>query len=381
MKLALVHDWLNQMGGAEDVLEELVSMFPGAPIYTSLYAPDLMPDAYRAWDIRTLWTDRLPQIHRCHQAYLPAYPLAWGGLDLSAYEVILSNKSGFCHGLRAGQALHVCYCLTPTRYVWQLDAYIAREGLGRATELALRPLVALLRRWDYAAAQRVTHFIAISTEVQERIRRSYNRDSALIFPPVQTERFVPVPPEQVEDYYLIVSRLIPYKRIDLAIEAANRLGLRLKIAGRGRDLARLQALAGPTVEFLGYVPDDALPDLMARCRAFIFPGLEDFGITPVQAAAAGRPTIAYRGGGALDTVIPDLNGVHFHEQTADSLADALARFDPAQFDPQAIRRHALRFDSANFRAQLMAFIDQAQEAQRSGQAFIWHDPLATQAAS
>ncbi|MCS6834830.1 MAG: glycosyltransferase [Anaerolineae bacterium] len=379
MKLALVHDWLNQMGGAEDVLEELVDMFPGAPIYTSLYAPDLMPAAYRAWDIRTLWTNHLPQIHRRHQVYLPAYPLAWSSLDLSAYEIILSNKSGFCHGLRAGQALHICYCLTPTRYVWQLDAYIAREGLGRATELALRPLVALLRRWDYAAAQRVTHFIAISTEVQARIRHYYNRDSVVIFPPIQTSRFVPVPSAQVEDYYLIVSRLIPYKRIDLAIEAANRLGLRLKIVGRGRDLARLQALSGPTVEFLGYVPDEDLPDMMARCRAFIFPGLEDFGITPVQAAAAGRPTIAYGGGGALDTVIPGLNGVHFCEQTTDSLAEALARFDPSQFDPLAIRRHAQRFDAANFRAQLRAFVDQALEAQRSGQPFTWRDPLATQA--
>jgi glycosyltransferase involved in cell wall biosynthesis len=380
MKLALVHDWLNQMGGAEDVLAELVAMFPDSPIYTSLYAPDLMPAAWRAWDIRTLWTDHLPQIHRRHQVYLPAYPLAWAGLDLSAYEVILSNKSGFCHGIQAGQALHICYCLAPTRYVWQLDAYIAREGLGRLAQWGLRPLVALLRRWDYAAAQRVTHFIAISTEIQARIRRYYHRDSALIFPPVQTSRFAPVPPQQVEDYYLVVSRLIPYKRIDLAIEAANRLGLRLKIAGRGRDLARLQALAGPTVEFLGYVPDDALPDLMARCRALIFPGLEDFGITPVQAAAAGRPTIAYGQGGALDTVIPGLNGAHFHEQTADSLTEALARFDPAQVDPQAVRRHALRFDSANFRAQLMAFIDQAQAAQCSGQPFAWRDPLAAQAA-
>lgn len=355
MKLALVHDWLNQRGGAEDVLETLAAMFPTSPIYTSLYAPDLMPDSYRAWDIRRLWIDKLPGIHAHHQPYLPFYPLAWGGLDLSAYDVVLSNKSGFCHGFR-GDALHICYCLAPTRYVWQLDAYIEREGFGGLTQAALRPVIAALRQWDYDAAQRVDHFIAISTEIQARIKAYYGRDSVIIFPPVNTTRFQPAPPSQLEDYYLVVSRLIPYKRIDLAVQAATRLGVPLKIAGRGRDLDKLKALAGANVEFLGYVPDDDLPDLMARCKAFLFPGLEDFGITPVQAQAAGRPVIAYGGGGALDTVIPGQTGELFRDLTLDSLTEVMRTFDASRYDTAVIRRHAQRFDTAVFERELTAFI-------------------------
>src|SRR5688572_20006644 len=218
MKLALVHDWLNQVGGAEDVLADLVTLYPESLIYTSIYAPNIMPHMYRAWDIRTLWLDRMPGIHRHHQPYLPLYPVAWGGLDLSNYDVILSNKSGFCHGVQhADKTLHICYCLAPTRYVWQLDAYMARENLGGIVRAGLRPLVEMMKRWDYAAAQRVNHFIAISTEIQERIRTYYNRESIVIYPPVETSRFTPVPADEVGDYYLIVSRLIPYKRIDLAV--------------------------------------------------------------------------------------------------------------------------------------------------------------------
>jgi glycosyltransferase involved in cell wall biosynthesis len=359
MNLALVHDWLNQIGGAEDVLDALMRLYPDRPLYTSIYAPDLMPPHYRQWDIRTLWLNNLPQIHTHHQPYLPFYPIGWGGLDLSGYDVILSNKSGFCHGVQFDPAttIHLCYCLAPTRYVWSLDSYIAREGLGKAAELALRPLIALMKQWDYAAAQRVTHFIAISSDIQQRIRQYYNRDSVIIYPPVDTARFQPA--ADAEDYFLVVSRLIPYKRIDLAVEAATRLGVRLKVGGRGRDLERLRAMAGDTVEFLGYVPDDALPGLMARCKAFIFPGFEDFGITPVQAQAAGRPVIAYGAGGALDTVVPGVTGEHFAGQTVESLMRVMATFDAAAYDPAAIRAHALQFDTSVFNAQISAFVEGA----------------------
>jgi glycosyltransferase involved in cell wall biosynthesis len=374
MNLALVHDWLNQVGGAEDVLAALVDLYPQRPVYTSIYAPEKMPDAYRDWDIRTLWLDRLPRIHDHHQPYLPLYPLGWGGLDLSAYDVVLSNKSGFCHGFRHDRdTLHICYCLAPTRYVWQLDAYIAREGLGRAAELALRPLVALLRRWDYAAARRVDHFIAISTEIQARIKSYYDRDSVIIYPPVATARFRVT--TQPEEYFLVVSRLVPYKRIDLAVQAATRLNLPLKVGGSGRDLERLKALAGSTVEFLGYVPDDELPGLMARCKAFLFPGLEDFGITPVQAQAAGRPVIAYGGGGALDTVIPGETGEHFHELTVDSLVAVMESFDPHRYDPARLRAHAARFDTAVFRTEIASYVQGAYDAFRAGQAFQWQRPV------
>lgn len=355
MHLALVHDWLNQLGGAEDVLETLVEMFPDAPIYTSMYWREGMPEAYKAWDVRTTWMDRLPGIYRHHQPYLPLYPLAFARLDLSGYDLVLSNKSGFCHGVRTGRAPHVCYCLTPTRYVWEFEDYAARESLPPAGKAALRPLIGLLRRWDYQAAQRVTYFIAISREVQARIRRYYRRDSTVIYPPVDTSRFAPS--SRHDDYYLIVSRLIPYKRIDLAVRAFNQLGLPLVIAGDGRDRAALEALAGPTITFLGRVPDDDLPDLFARCRAFVLPGREDFSIAPVQAQAAGRPVIAYRAGGVFDTVINGKTGVFFEEQTPEALAAAVHAFDPESVNPEDCRVNAERFAVEVFRERLGRFIE------------------------
>ncbi len=376
MKLALAHDWLNQIGGAEDVLEVLARQYPASPVFTSMYAPAAMPPHYENWDIRTLWLDKLPAIHRRHQMYLPLYPLAWGNLRLTDYDVILSNKSGFCHGLRFDpRALHICYCLTPTRYVWQLDEYLAGEGLGEMTERLLHPLVAWLRRWDYAAAQRVSHFIAISSAVQARIRKYYKRESTIIHPPVDTSRFQPCSADDVQDYYLIVSRLVPYKRIDLAVRAATELSLPLKIAGAGRDLARLKSLAGDTVEFLGFVPDADLPPLMAQCRALLFPGLEDFGITPVQAQAAGRPVIAYRGGGALDTIIEGATGAFFDQLTVESLKAVWRNFAAFAYNPQELRTHARQFDTSAFCRRMEAFIDGAWAAHRASRSYKYDDPL------
>ena len=362
MHLALVHDWLNQIGGAEDVLETLVEMFPRAPIYTSMYWREEMGPAYRAWDIRTTWMDHLPGIYRHHQPYLPLYPLAFARLDLSSYNLVLSNKSGFCHGVQTGRAVHICYCLAPTRYVWDFGAYAAREALPPALKAALRPLVALLRRWDYRAAQRVDHFVAISHKVQARIRRYYGRDSVVIHPPVETTRFRPAPTH--DDYYLIVSRLIPYRRIDLAIHVFNQLGLPLVIAGDGRDREALETLAGPTVTFLGRVPDKDLPDLFARCRAYVLPGEEDFGIAPVQAQAAGRPVIAHGAGGALDTVVEGQTGTFFHEPTPDALAAAVRTFDPDDVSPRACRANAERFAAEVFKKKLGRFIATALNQNR-----------------
>ena len=378
MKVALVHDWLNQVGGAEDVLDVLVGSFPDSPIFTSIYAPASLPDSYRDWNIQSLWLDHLPAIHRRHQWYLPLYPLAWHGLQLSDYDIILSNKSGFCHGLRYDPAaLHICYCLTPTRYVWQLDNYLAGENLSAPLRWLVRRLMAHLRRWDYAAAQRVSHFIAISSAVKERITRFYNRPSEIIHPPVDTARFQPARTSDLEDYYLIVSRLIPYKRIDLAVQAATALRLPLKVAGMGRDLDRLRAMAGESVEFLGYVPDAALPQLMAKCRALIFPGLEDFGITPVQAQAAGRPVIAYGAGGALDTVAPGVTGEFFYQMNAESLKAVWRKFDATAYNADLIRQHALQFDTAVFSKRINAFVEQAWGAHQSNRQFQYRDPVAS----
>ncbi len=355
MPLALVHDWLNQRGGAEDVLETLVSMFPGAPIFTSIYWREKMPPHYRQWPIHVSFMDRLPGIHRYHQPYLPLYPLAFERFDLSGYDFIFSNKSGFCHGVRKPRAAsHICYCLTPTRYVWNFDDYAAREGLGPAQLQILRPVVNLLKRWDKAAAQRVDHFVAISSEIQRRIARFYGRDSTIIYPPVALDRFAPR--EDAGDYFLSLGRLIPYKRIDLAVRACTALDLPLRVGGDGRDQERLHQMAGPAVQFLGRVHDAGLPELLARCRAFIFPGLEDFGIAPVQALAAGRPVIAFAGGGALDIVQDGVNGVLFHEQTVEALSAAIERFSRLRFDPEIVRRSAEKFDAKVFKEKLTAFI-------------------------
>jgi len=354
MHLALVHDWLNQIGGAEDVLETLVEMFPRTPIYTSMYWREGMPPVYRTWDIYTSWMDRLPGIYHHHQPYLPLYPLAFARTDLSGYDVVLSNKSGFCHGVQTGAAVHVCYCLAPTRYVWDFDAYAAREAIPAIVKAALRPMIAFLRRWDYRAAQRVDHFIAISREVQARIRRYYGRESAIIHPPVDTARFQPTATN--DDYYLIVSRLVPYKRIDLAVRAFNQLGLPLVIAGTGRDREALEALAGPTITFLGRVPDEDLPGLFARCQAYVLPGMEDFCITPVQAQASGRPVVAYGAGGALDTVVERETGIFFHEPTPEALAAAVRAFAPDELDPRACRANAERFAVKDFKEKLSQFI-------------------------
>ena len=293
MQLALVHDWLNQRGGAEDVLETLVNIYPASPIYTSLYAPDLMPDFYRQWDMHTLWTDHLPGIHSPSSALFARLSAGLGrprSLTVRRHpqqqERLLSRRAP-----RLRNPAHLLLPRAdPLRLAISTPTSPAKAS-AKLTDLGLRPLIAAMRRWDFEAAQRVDHFIAISTEIQKRIYAYYWQPSTIIFPPVDTQRFQPS--ATVEDYYLVVSRLIPYKRIDLAVQAATRLSLPLKVGGKGRDLDRLKEIAGPTVEFLGYVPDADLPDLMARCKAFIFPGLEDFGITPVQAQAAGRPVIAY----------------------------------------------------------------------------------------
>ena len=357
MKVAIAHDWLNQMGGAENVLETLVSMFPNAPVFTTIYAPALMPAEYRKWDIRPSWLNRAPDIHRRHQLYLPLYPAAVRSLDLRDYDLILSNKSGFIHGLktRPGQR-HLCYCLAPTRYVWDYQNYAQREQLGGLSNLALKPVIAALRRWDYQAARRVDHFCAISSDIQGRIKKYYHRDSSIIAPPVNTRRFKSTPTPS-EDYYFIVSRLIPYKRIDLAVQAFTKLGKRLIIAGEGRDREALAAMAGPTIEFRGRLPWEEVVNLMANAKAFIFPGYEDFGITPVEAQAAGRPVIAFAAGGALDTVIEGETGVFFQRQTVDSLIEAVHRLEAASFDPQRIRRNAERFSVERFKQDLQAWID------------------------
>ena len=365
MNLALIHDWLNQLGGAEDVLAALVSLYPDAPLYTALYDRARMPAAWRAWDVRTAFIARLPFAHRKQQLYFPLYPFAFEQFDLRGYDVVLSNKSGFCHGVITGpETMHVCYCLTPTRYVWRYHQYAEQESIGRLTRLGLAPFLTFLRQYDRLAADRVAHFIAISDEVRRRIAKVYRREATIIYPPVDVERFAPS--NRVDDYYLFVGRLVPYRRLDVLIEAFNKMGRPLKLAGSGRDRERLESLAGPTVEFLGFVPDADLPDLLARCRAFVWPGEEDFGISPLQANAAGRPVIAYAAGGARETVLtgPDaasVTGALFAQQSVAAIIEAVESFDPLAVSPAAIRRHAEQFDIALFKRRISDFVAQKYE--------------------
>ena len=351
MKLAIVCSWLNQYGGAERVLEVVHDMYPQAPIYTSIYCPQALPERYRSWDIRPSFLNRLPLIHRFHQVYLPFYPLAFESLDLRGYDVVFSLTSAFGHGvITPAETRHVCYCLTPARFLWSYHSYIEREGLSRLARLGLAPFLKSLRQWDRLAADRVDEFIAISRTVQRRIAKYYRREARIIYPPVDTARFAIE--REAEDYILVVSRLVPYKRIDLAVHAFNELGLPLRIIGEGRDRAALEAMAKPNVRFLGYLPDDQVREQMARCRAFIFPGEEDFGIAPIEALAAGRPAISYGAGGALDTIEEGVSGLFFREPTPEALAEAVRRLEGQRFDPQALRQQARRFDVARFRREL-----------------------------
>jgi glycosyltransferase involved in cell wall biosynthesis len=356
VKVALVHDWLNQYGGAERVLEEFHALFPDAPVFVSMYEASRMPQAYRSWDIRTTWMQKVPLVKKKHQPFMPLYPAAFESFDLSGYDLVLSSSSAFCHGvLTRPETCHVCYCHTPTRFMWNYFDYVKRENLGQQQQRALVPILFSLRTWDRVSADRVDYWIANSRLVRQRIAKFYRRQSKVIHPPVNAARFQPS--DGHDDYFLALSRLIPYKRIDLAVQACTRIGARLLVAGSGREAERLKRLAGPTVEFLGRVDDEQMVQLYARCKAFLFPGEEDFGITPLEAMASGRPVIAYESGGALDTVVPGVTGAFFGEQTVDSLVRALESFDADGYDAAAIRAHAETFDSAVFRARIRDYVD------------------------
>lgn len=369
LKVALVHDYLNQYGGAERVLEELHTLFPSAPVYTSMYWPEKMSPIIRRLDIRTSFMQRLPMVTRNHQPFLLLYPLAFEGFDLSEFDVVISNSSAFSKGVVTPPGtLHICYCLTPMRWVWNYHAYVDRERLGWMARMVLPAAISQLRAWDVATAQNVDRFLTISQTVRARVRKYYRRESTVIYPPVNCDAFG-LAPQPVEDYYLVVARLMPYKRIDLAVEAFTRLGIPLKIVGRGRDEAQLRARAGRNIEFVGHVSDTELKQLYARCRGFVFPGEEDFGIAPLEANASGRPVIAYAAGGALDTVADGQTGVLFERQDVDCLAAAVRRAEATNWDSAELRQHARKFDRQVFRDQLLAFVGESVAGHAAGARF------------
>ena len=357
MKIAIVHDFLNQYGGAERVIEALHVVYPDAPIYTSIYLSDNLPESFKKMDIRTSFMQKLPFLKKHFKKYLPLYPMAFESFNLKEYDIILSSSSAFAKGVqKATGACHVCYCYTPMRFAWDYDNYIAKECFGNLERQLLPFVISKLKKWDLETKDRVDHYIAISDNIRKRIKRCYGRDSSVIYPPVNTGNFKIA--RKVGDSFLVVSRLNAYKQIDIVINAFNGLKLPLKIIGDGPARKSLERSAASNIQFLGKVDDIALAEHYAQCRAFIFPGEEDFGIAPVEAQAAGRPVIAYAAGGALETVIEGVTGVFFHEPNSESVAKAVRRLMEIErsFEPRKIRENAIRFDRAIFMREIKEYI-------------------------
>jgi glycosyltransferase involved in cell wall biosynthesis len=364
MRVAIVHDWLLGMRGGEKCLEVFCEIFPQADLYTLLYAPDEVSAIIRRMKVHSSWLNRIPWIRRTYRYYLPLFPRIAENFDLKDYDLVLSSSHCVAKGVHARPALHVAYIYAPMRYVWDLhEAYFGSDGslLGRIGMAAFRRY---LQSWDVRSSQRAHYFVADSQNIAAKIRSLYGREAAVIYPPVDLERFYIR--ERPDSYYLVVSALVPYKRIDIAIQAFNTLKLPLKIAGDGPLRKALQKNAGTNIEFLGWVNEPQLAQLYAGCQALVFPGEEDFGIVPLEAQASGRPVIGYGKGGLLETVI-DLDGLpkryptglFFSAQNASSLIAAVKLYRELQseFRPDRIRQHAAKFSRERFKREITEYLD------------------------
>ncbi|MCF1504287.1 glycosyltransferase [Afifella sp. H1R] len=355
MRVALIHEALTVYGGAEKVLEELMRMFPEAPVFVPLYEPSAFPEIFHKADIRATWINRLPLVRRHHRALFPLYPLLMSSIDLSGYDLVISSSFNFAHNVvTPPESCHVCYCHSPPRFLWDYNAYARREGFGVWKRRVVESMLPRLRSMDRAAAQGVDFWVSTSTLVEQRIRKTYRRRSTIIPPPVDVNEFRPGSGRG--EYFLLLMRLVGWKRPDIAVKACSELGVKLVVAGDGREMRHLKALAGPSVEFVGRVDGEAKAELYRNCTALILTSVEDFGITPLEAMASGRPVIALGEGGALDTVVPGETGELFDEQTCESLKRTLRHFNPERYDPAFIRRHAEIFDSRQFRTKLNSFL-------------------------
>lgn len=345
------------MRGGERVVEALCNLYPEADLFAHVCAPSMLSAALRDRKIRTTFIQHLPWSATKYRSYLPLMPLALEQLDLRDYDIVISSESGPAKGIvTLPSTLHVCYCHTVMRYLWDMY-HEYRAGAGTLTRMLMPLLSHYLRLWDYASAARVDAFVANSENVAARIQKTYRRDAAVIYPPVDTERFHADRPRG--DFYLTVSQLVSYKRMDIVVEALSRLDLPLVVIGEGPELAKLKRLAGPKVRFLGRQSDEVVADHLERCKAFVFAANEDFGIVPVEAQAAGAPVIAYGRGGATETVVPGVSGLFFMEQTADSLVAAISRFEsnPLTSTPLTRRAHAEAFSRSRFIEQFRKFVD------------------------
>jgi len=369
MKIAIVHDWLTGMRGGERCLEVFCEIFPQAHLYTLLHVPGSVSPLIEKMPIQTSFVQRLPFSKKGYRRYLPLFPMAVERFNLKGYDLILSCSHCVAKGIiPPPDALHISYLLTPMRYAWDMYGEYFRGSRSKMIPFFIH----YLRMWDVTSSQRVDYFLCISRHVENRIKKFYRREAEVIHPPVETNRFRIQ--GKREDYFLIVSSFAPYKRIDLAIEAFNRIGYPLKIVGSGPEEKKLKSMAKSNVEFLGWQPDDVVADCYSKCRALILPGEEDFGIVPVEAMASGRPVIAYGRGGVLETIIPydqqsqsdggTPTGLYFYEGSVDSLADAVERFGQIEreFDPEKIRGHSLQWDRKIFKEKIKKSIFEKMES-------------------
>jgi glycosyltransferase involved in cell wall biosynthesis len=355
MRVALVHDWLTGMRGGEKCFEVLCELYPEAPVYTLVHRPGSVSAQIEKHPIKTSFLQHAPLGRTRYQRYLPLFPVAIERFDLRGFDLVLSSSHAVAKGVVVHPGTrHISYCHTPMRYVWL--AYEHYFGGGRyrfPTSWLLPPVATWLRTWDVVSARRVDHFIANSHNVAARIRRYYDREASVVHPWVDTEAFTPDPATAREDFYLVISALVPYKRVDMAVAAARQLDRPLVIVGSGVERGRLQRAAGARTRFLGWLPQEKLVDLLRRARALLFPGEEDFGIVPLEAMACGTPVVAYGAGGVRETVVDGETGVLFHEQHSDALIAALQRLDAMDFSERAARRCAERFSRDRFREQIV----------------------------
>jgi glycosyltransferase involved in cell wall biosynthesis len=360
-RVALVHDWLTGVRGGEKVLESLCRLLPDADLLTLVHVPGRVGPPISSRRIRTSIVQRLPAPGRWYRHYLPLFPTAVEGFDLDEVDLIISTSHCAAKAVvPTGRALHICYCHSPMRYAWdQFDAYFGPSRMGAVGSALARPVLAWLAHWDRTTVSRVTAFVANSRFVAERIARYYNREASVLYPPVDTHFFTPGEADSPQPYFLVVSALVPYKRLDVAIQAAAQVGVPLKIVGTGPDLPRLQAMAAGSAEWLGAVDADSLRDLYRSARALVLPAEEDFGIAPVEAMACGRPVIALKRGGAAETVVHGRTGLLVDAQTASAFADAMRALDDLEAAPAQLAAHAATFSRARFEDGLRAVLTQA----------------------
>lgn len=361
MRIAFVYDRVNKIGGAETVLAALHELYPESPLFTAVYHHESAPWA-SGWEVHPSFLNRLPLARSTHELYPWLTPIAFEGFDFGSFDVVVSVTSAEAKGiLTQPQTLHVCYCLTPTRYLWHAAGLYRRRLPLLARSLA-NPLLSYLRGWDRIASQRPDAMIAISRTVRDRIKKYYHRPSQIIYPPVDVNKFQSSTKQGrtvlAPGFFLVVARLVPYKRVDLAIEAANLMRFPLVIIGTGMEMTRLRRRAGPTVRFVGKLTEDDLVLYYQRCRALVFPQEEDFGITAVEAQAAGKPVVAFKKGGATEIIRTGKTGVFFSHQTAASLMQAIRQFDTMNFHPVACKENAKRFDKERFKREFVRMVDE-----------------------